>query len=265
MPLFLLMLLVAIALAVSPPAHAATSAMSIYPSRHAVTVAPGGRETLSVTVANTGDAPLRIRAYEADWTLDPVGALTFLPVGQGTHSAHRMVAVTPSQFVVPAGRSQQVRFQLAVPVGTLGGEYHDMIFFETSPVRGGQTRTGARMLFNQRIGVTLYVAVPPVRHEATVTGLQYLPPGHGQPARLALALQNLGNAHVRAYGKLRLALPDGHPVFEKTADDLVVLRESRRCFYLPLNGPLAPGRYHATVWLDYGGNETIEAETELRL
>jgi hypothetical protein len=121
------------------------------------------------------------------------------------------------------------------------------------------------MLFNQRIGVTLYVDVPPVRHEATVTGLSYMPPAKGKPARLGLALQNLGNAHVRAYGKLRLTLPDGRPVFEKTTDDLVVLRESRRAFYLPLSAPLAPGRYHATVSLDYGGNETIEAETELRL
>jgi hypothetical protein len=191
--------------------------------------------------------------------------MAFWPAGKVAHSAHKLIAVVPSQFVLAPGKTQRVRLQVAVPTGTAGGEYHGMVFFETGPQRTEVKRRGATMLFNQRIGETIYVAVPPVRKSATVKGLAYMPADKGQPPRIGLALQNLGTVHVRGTAKLTIAQPDGQPVLELPVTDLTLLRESKRLFYLPLKAPLAPGRYRAWLSFDYGGEALVQAETHVAI
>jgi P pilus assembly chaperone PapD len=260
-----LALVAACLLAAPVPAEAGLSALSIFPSRHALEVAPGSATTVSVNVVNNGDEPLRIRAYAADWTLGQTGEMAFWPAGKVPHSAHHLVAVAPAQFVLPPGKTQRVRLQVTVPPGTAGGEYHGMVFFETGPQRAEVKRRGATMLFNQRIGETIYVAVPPVRKQATVKGLAYMAPEKGQPPRIGLALENTGTVHVRGTAKLTIAQPDGRPVLALPVEDLTLLRESRRLFYVPLKAPLAPGRYRASLSFDYGGEALVEAETHLAI
>lgn len=249
----------------APVAEAAPSSMAVYPSREALVVRPGESQTFSVTVANPGQATLRVRAYLSDWGLKPDGQLLFLPVGKSAHSAADMVTFTPSQFVLEPDRSQSVRVTISVPPDTAGGEYHCMVFFESVAPPASAREPGTTFRFNQRIGNTIYVAVPPFNRLATIAALAYLPPTKRQPSRVGIALRNMGRVHVRAAGKLRLERQDGQLVLQKSLSDLPVLRESQRLFFIPMEEQLPTGRIKATLTLDYGGEELIEAVTHFEL
>jgi P pilus assembly chaperone PapD len=225
-------------------------------------VGAGEQETFGVTVANPGKVPLRVRAYVSDWNSTLTGDMEFLPVGKAPHTAAGYLKVTPSQFVVPAGQAQTVRISATVPAGQEAGERHGIVFFETTPPQAPRKSQGTNVLFSQRIGCTVYVDVGAVKRQATVTGLAYFPPKDKQPARVGVALDNLGTAYVRGAGELTVEDAETGAVVEKKAvNEVFALRESRRLYFTPLAKPLGTGRYRLRLKLDYGGDEVIEAES----
>ncbi|MBO9540757.1 hypothetical protein J7643_09225 [bacterium] len=252
-----------LSLAWASPAKAGLSSLSIFPARQELVVTPGENQAFSVTVANSGKDALRVRAYYSDWGLHPSGEMLFLLPGKSAYSAQRFVTFSPAQFVLLPNQQQAVRVNVAVPAGVEPGEYQGMLFFETTPPQVPTKKGRSMILFSQRLGDTLYVAVPPFERQATIGGVAYLPPKGKAPARVGLVLENPGKVHVRCSGVVKLSRPDGTTVAELKIEDVALIRESKRLLQLPLEKDLAPGRYQAQVSLDYGGEEALEAETFL--
>lgn len=250
--------------ALVPPAYAAERALAVYPSREELVVRPGEVQAFSVTVANPGEVALHVHAYLADWTLMPDGTLVFLPAGRSAHTAVDWIHFSPSRFVLAPNQSQTVRVSVSVPAGIPGGEGQSMLFFESQPTAATHQAGGATLLISQRVGNTIYVAVPPYARKATVTAMAYLPPKGRTPARLGLVLADLGTVHVRFTGKLKVRDASGKLVANHTITDLPVLRESKRMVFVPLAHALPPGVYRAHLTLDYGADRMIDARGQLR-
>lgn len=251
-----------VALLAPLPASAALTSLSVYPSRMELAATSGAQQTFGVTVANPGKQPLRVRTAVADWNSTLTGDMEFLAAGQAPHSAAAMLKVTPAQFVVAPGQSQIVRITADVPEGTPDGQRHGIVFFETTPPQMPRKNQGTNVVISQRLGCTVYVDVGAVRRRATVTGLAYFPPKDKQPARIGVALDNLGTAYVRGAGELTVTNAEtGVVVEKKPVAELFALRESRRLHFTPLAKPLGPGTYRLRLTLDYGGDEVIEAES----
>lgn len=143
----------------------------------------------SFKVVNLGDAPLRLKVSVAHFGLDEDNRLVTLPPTE--QSADQWLVITPLEFVIEPTRSQTVRFAVRPRAKPVPGEHRAMIFLEEQP-----PEDKALVMRNlARIGVGVYVNVPPVERRARLHCMDVL--WQGREAVGALDVESLGNAHVR--------------------------------------------------------------------
>lgn len=143
----------------------------------------------SFKVVNLGDAPLHMRVSVAHFGLDEENRLVTLPPTE--QSADSWLVITPLEFVVEPQKSQTVRFAVRPRVKPTPGEHRAMIFLEEQP-----PEDKALVMRNlARIGVGVYVNVPPLERHAKVHCVDVR--WQGRDAVGLLEVESLGNAHVR--------------------------------------------------------------------
>lgn len=241
-------------------ALAAAGGIAVSPPRFDILLS-GPTAAESFKVVNLGDEPLRMKVTVTHFGLDEANQLVSLPPSE--QSADSWLVVTPLEFVVEPQRSQTVRFAVRPRVKPTPGEHRAMIFLEEQP-----PEEKALVMRNlARIGVGVYVNVPPVERRAKLHCVDVR--WHGREAIGLLDVESLGNAHVRpdiawiVWPQARFPGRAGTPVTRTAAGevqtptgavraglvpDIPFLPGTRRMLRFSL-GRLEPGEY----WVELAG------------
>lgn len=252
-----------LSLCAATPARAGIS-FTVSPMMSEIEVKPGTSHTGVFTVIHDlpegkkadGVAPLNLRLYAADWSLDRKGNPQFVKAGTLPGSCSNWIQVSPTTVSVPAGERQEVRFTINVPAEAQG-TFRTVIMFETIPE---PPKNGERAIaINGRIGSTLYVLAGPQSRRARITGLS------AAPEVTTLTVENTGTSHVRLKGVLQFKDAAGKMVQEVPLPGGVVLPGTNniRELTVPMPAPLPRGHYTVTAIVDYGGEVLIGARSKV--
>ncbi len=256
----------AIVLLVGPLAGSARADLSIdvSPIRIEVRAKPGSEYTDAVRVQNTGDEPVRLKAYVEDWTLSQAGMPLFRPAGTISRSATSWIAWAPADFLIEPGQAEYVRFTLDVPPDTRAGGFHGALILESLPFSQGEPQRRA-MFIRGRMAVMLYVAIGNPRREARIVSLS--PVVREEGPCLRLEIQNTGEDFVRLAGDVVYFVDDPEMPMTERAElpDVPVLPGSSRTVEIEI--PRAGWRDDALarVTLDLDGIGQLIGECPLRL
>ncbi|MGC8916443.1 MAG: fimbrial biogenesis chaperone [Thermoanaerobaculum sp.] len=236
-------------------ATAYAGGIGVSPPRFDITL-EGPTAADAFKVVNLGESPLHLKVSVAHFGLDEENRLVSLP--PTPQSADQWLVVTPLEFVIEPGKTQTVRFAVRPRVKPEPGEHRAMIFLEEQPPQDRPFAT----LNLARVGVGVYVNVPPVERQARVHCVDF----RWLAGKLwaALDISSLGNAHVRPQAFFVVwpekAFPGtvgSHPVQKEpggpvavpegaslagAVPDIPVLPQTRRTLRFIL-GSVPPGEY----------------------
>jgi len=222
---------------------------------------PGVPQTGVITITNTTratpgtDAPLHLRAYPVDWTLNRAGTPQFAPAGSLAESCSKWITISPIEFDVSAGQSTQVRYTFTVPAGATGC-WRTMIMFQMVPPPDPTKRQA--LAVSGRIGSAIYVEVGPQVKRLRITQFQ------ATPKNVSLTVQDTGNSHVRLKGVLQFADSTGAIAKQVDLPGALVLDgvDNQRDF--TFDTPSLPsGTYTVTTLIDYGADALLGARTHV--
>ncbi|BCW93097.1 MAG: molecular chaperone [Acidobacteriota bacterium] len=243
------------------PGCALAGAIAISPPRLDITLT-GTQAAEAVKVVNLDTNPIRLKVSVAHWRLDEHNRVEVIP--PTPQSADQWLLITPLEFVVEPGKFQTLRILVRPRVKPEVGEHRAMIFLDEQPpdTKEFATRNLAR------IGVGVYVWVPPVERKAI---FHCADAGYFQKPMALLDLESTGNAHVRPAvqfvvwpkekfpgkaGTVKVQESPSSPVVVPAGavaaglvPDIPVLPGTRRKIVFPLAESLPAGEY----WLDLSG------------
>jgi len=254
-----------IVLSAAAPARADIS-FSLAPMTCEIEAKPGSQTTGTLLVSHDVPdgkkakdiAPLILRLYTADWSLDRKGNPIFAKPGTIPGSASAWIKVNPVNLTIPAGEKSEVRYTVDVPQGAQG-TFRSVIMFESAPA----PRTdGDRVItINGRIGATLYVHAGPQSKRARISAFTVT------PETSVLTVENTGSSHVRLKGQLQFRDESGKMVQQVDLPGGVVLPGEPNVREVSVATPKLPaaGIYTVTAVLDYGGEVLIGARSKVTI
>jgi hypothetical protein len=224
-------------------AHAADIGLS--PPRLELTVEPGETVTETVTLLTDAVDDQQIQVELDDFTLDPEGNLTTLPVGSLDSSSAAWITPELTDFVLAGGEGRDFRVSVTVPNDvSLEGTYHAMVFFTVVPA---PTETsGIGVVTTTRIGLTIYVTVASTEKN-TAELVDFF---QNDDKTMTFAIANTGNTIMRLGGQIELRDEAGETKYVVEVPDVPVLRESERDVTLDLPAAMEPGFYVALALIE---------------
>lgn len=155
----------------------------------------GPARTYSFRLINYTKVPKRVAVTVSNWTMDASGTIATAPTTE--QSLDPWIEINPTQFTIPAGESQVVRFAIRPAVPLSPGEHRAMVFFAEQPLPGEIAKPATlRVLF--RIGAAIYAHVGPVHADGQVDAVTVSARG------ATFTLQSTGNATARMHGQYAL-------------------------------------------------------------
>ncbi|HEX5473681.1 MAG TPA: hypothetical protein VFX12_03380 [Vicinamibacterales bacterium] len=230
--------------------------------------AANGQTTQAVTITNTGDQAVRVRAALSDWSLSNAGSPQFATATDVRYSATPWVRIAPPEQVVEPNHDATVRFTLAVPADAAPAGYRTAILFDFEPASAPPVSSRHQILVKSRIATLIYVNVgePPVAVDLTDLQIRQRP---HQPTQIVAQLKNTGRRSVRTRGTLSLYDGSGALVRQTVVPDVPVLPESEREVAIstvdPSQPALPPGTYRVEVKIDVGAAAVLVGETTLKV
>ena len=249
------------------PAAAQASA-EVSPLRVELNSAPGGTTTQAITVSNTGNGAIRVRAEISDWYLSRDGSPQFADATDTRYSASAWMRIAPPEQVIDPGKNATVRFTMTIPADAEPAGYRTSILFEFHPANHEPLARGRGVTVRSRIGTLIYVNVgePPAAVELTDLMTR---PRPDQPTQIVAVLKNTSRRTVRTRGTLTVYDKSGAAVSESIVPDVPVLPESEREVPIPAIDPDKPtlpaGDYRVEVKIDVGLPALIVGETTLKV
>lgn len=113
---------------------AASAQLFLEEGKVVLAVEPGERVNKSITVANTTDKEINVKAYwqDFDYQAPYEGAKAFTPEGTSKYTAAKMVSYSPLTFKLPGFGKQKIEYSINVPADAKGG-YYGVLFVERQP------------------------------------------------------------------------------------------------------------------------------------
>jgi P pilus assembly chaperone PapD len=247
---------------------AAQTSVEVSPLRIELQSAPGGSTTQAITLSNTGNAPVRVRATLSDWDLSRTGSPEFLDASDSRYSASAWIRIAPPEQVIDAGKEATVRFTLTIPANADPAGYRSSILFEFHPAGNASVARGRGIAVVSRIGTLIYANVgqPPAAVDLTDLQTRALPE---QPVQIVAVLKNTSRRTVRTKGTLTVYDQSGAAVSQSSVPDVPVLPESEREVAIPAINPDKPslpaGDYRVEIKIDVGLPALIVGETTLKV
>jgi len=245
----------AVHVSLSSPLLCQTPAFSVNPGKMELEVNPGTEKTAAFEIT-AASAPVpergRIMVSQTDWSILEDGSLTFKQPGSSQEpSASSWITFSPSAFTLESAQTQLVRITVTVPQKTPPGVYRTGLFVQERP-SATPPEAGLRVI-NVRVRYVflLYVIVPPVSSHAELVNLE-ADTSNGPP-QLICEMKNTGNRHARplVFWSIRR---DGVAETEsrgKVEATVLLPDATMREAYSLQQLSLAPGRYQASVFVDF--------------
>lgn len=248
---------------------AASNTLKVSPVRSDVSVKPGEKGVVKITVTNLTNEEIVVRPIQNDFISgDEKGtpsiildADQFAP----THSLKRFLA--PLQDIrIPANKSKIVEVTITVPATTQAGGYFGAIrFAPANPGSGGQVNT------NASVASLILLTVPgDAVEKLNLTEFMLLQGGKEgggllnspNDLKMTLRFENKGNVQLGPFGKVSVTQGD-KVIYDtdfnnKTPSD-VILPDSARRWDLPLENIGSFGHYTVSATFTYGTkNQSID-------
>jgi hypothetical protein len=226
------------AAALALPALAAASAAQAYVSPLVVETSPA-----TITIANTGTQPLRLKLEQADFDQDAAGRTIFGAVGSSAHTCSGRLRVGQVPTQIPA--RGEVQLAVAVDAGAQACWGAVVIQFSTGFAAAG------------RIGVKVYAVHPGAERSADVTSIRLT------AGTLQAEIFNTGSTPLRPHGRIEVRTPQGAVVSTMAVEAFGLHPGVRRWATVPLEKHLAPGRYVVLALFDIGARDLIAGEARI--
>ena len=245
------------------PARAQVS-MSVMPIRAELAVQPGETKTQLIQVENPSEQPLRLSIAVADWSIDASGTPLFVKRGSlPEFSMSAWIEVNPTQFEVPPGSIQTVRYTVTVPPGIPAGSYRTVMLVESLPDFDRASLVRVAQL-SARIGVIVYNRIGDVEPEVEVVAQEMFDDPESPGAqKLRLRFRNPGVMHYRVNGESRIVDATGSVLQQLRVPDTVVLPRSERDIIVELERAVSHPYFTIVSQLDVGLPDLLEVETRI--
>ncbi|MBD2500233.1 fimbrial biogenesis chaperone [Anabaena azotica] len=245
------------ALVLGMPAAQALN-IGVSPSRIEIKVNNQGRSQ-SIRVVNYSSETAEFKTTVNSWVMNDKNKLQ--EVAGDAQSLAQWIVFTPSQFKVPPGGSQTVRFSVRPKVQPSPGEHRAIISFEEVSPTPQAAKGSVRVV--GKVGVVVYASVGEIKRIGTLNSVNVDTKPNAVNA--AFDISNQGNGHVRLTGQYavwpaakypgaeatkpiaNLGKPDTK-ITEPVADigflpSTPVMPSDRRKILLEITKKLAPGNY----------------------
>lgn len=149
-------------------------------------VVPGERINKSITISNTTDQEISVRAYWQDFEYQSPydGSKAFVPQGSTKLSASHMITFSPLDFKLPGFGKQKIDYTISVPQTAKGG-YYGVLFLEKAadPL---QAQMGLSLV--TRVGSLFFIETKDKSKHSEVGNVQIV------SDKITGTFKNLGNA-----------------------------------------------------------------------
>lgn len=166
--------------------------------------------------------------------------------------------VTPSEFTLKPGQSQEVVASITIPSkGAVGGRYGSFLFSVGTSQKSGQAA------LSQQVASLFLVRISGAVTES-LSIKDFIAPKFSEfgPIPLSLTFSNSGNVHTKAYGLVNVTNMLGQKVQDIVVRGTNIFPGSDRIVNVDLTDKYLFGQYKATAIIYYGEkNETVLGAT----
>jgi hypothetical protein len=216
-----------------------------------LTMAPGASRTLTVDIANDGNATIAARTYAAD-------VYTIINGGFGGRLRNEAQTGTTGWLDYPTdilrlspGERTDRRFTVAVPAAAGPGEYITSIVLENDQPVTDDHSVGMDQVYRQAVAVV--VTVPGQRAPGLVIGgASHLIVAGTSVVRVAV--ENTGNIRLKPLVAFTLTELGGSDISQATIQMDTFYARTATFVEFPLAAPLRPGAYTVRLTVGDAGN-----------
>jgi len=228
---------------------------------------PGAHFKSAIRVSNTGLVAGRANLYSTDATTGATSGTVYLGRDRTPNEVGAWINLSASSFILGAGQSRLISFNVAPPKNVRPGEHVGGIAVEVtplniirSPVQKGQMQIRTRII--TIVAVELIFPGSTIQ-SLSATGVQA--GGANNYQTLSLKLQNKSTIMVKPHGTLELfnargSLLQSMPVMMDT-----FLPNTSINYPIYLKQTLEAGKYQAQLTLQYGDNHTLSYHTSFSI
>ncbi len=155
-----------------------------------------------------GNEPMRFRAYPGYFTISEKSEMVMKQSSNDPHDISGKIRFVPSEFTVPAGKSQKVRVNIANIKSLPDGESRAVLYLEdvnakelSIPYSGGGG-IGAQLILKTRVGVPVYVDKGNFQKKADIEYLNIVKDKNGLYTEMKIL--STGNSKVRYNGTFQI-------------------------------------------------------------
>ncbi|MGB3651080.1 MAG: fimbria/pilus periplasmic chaperone, partial [Rivularia sp. (in: cyanobacteria)] len=108
----------------------------------------------TIKIVNLDKKPVMMKAFVRSWTINKDGDMEIVQSTEQT--LDQWIVFTPSQFTIPAGSSQTVRFAIRPKVEPKPGEHRAVLYLQEVPSQASQTESSNSVTTVGRLGIIIY-------------------------------------------------------------------------------------------------------------
>lgn len=219
-----------------------------------LTVDPDDSVVGSITVHNTSDAPITVRAYWEDFEYQPPyqGKKNFLPAGSTSNSMSDWIQFSPRDFPLAPYSKKEIKYSIKTPPEIKGGHY-GVLFIEKA-VEGTKERVGVNIV--TRVGSLFFLE--PVNKERKA----HLSKISTDQSNLKGSITNDGDIIVIPHGVFYTMGSDGLVVDRGEIANYYLPPTKDAAFELTTAQDLAPGKYTMVLTFDLGEGQPLVKEID---
>ncbi len=210
--------------------------------------------TCAVEVKGDAKVPMRFKAYAGYFEITDQAGMEIKKSSDNPHDISKKVRFVPSEFTVPAGKTQKLRINVANIKSLPEGESRAVLFIEDVNVKEidvpNNMGIGAQLILKTRVGVPIYVDKGKYVKQAVVEYFNVVKGKDGQYSEVKLV--STGNCRVRYGGRFQIIkgkkLIDEYPIDGKVVgnNNFYVAKQK-----IVTDKIKEPGDYTLRMILDY--------------
>ncbi len=234
--------------------------ISVSPPRIYYNLTPGETGSQKILISNISkNTALNLSLTFNDWKYDDQGNNLMLPPDSLTNSCANWLTVTGgTYFSLDPGENKEIELMMNVPLQPkdIGNVQTALLFVTQMNPVDGVNEKGAAIKINVRSGIKIYrKGSAPELKKVEIEKLLF----DKEKNCLALTFNNKGNTWINGNVKTSLFNQTSGKETNLKTTSFYTLPDDHRIMYIPLDQRLDKGQYIATVMLDYGDDNNIEA------
>ncbi len=233
--------------------------IELSPPSQEVIANPGETVKVKIAVRNPSKQTLPISTRVEDFTAEGEEGQVQL-VDKSPYSVTGWSTVTPKNFTLGAGESQDIVATVSVPKDAAGGRYGSVVF---SVGKTGEKEKGSGANLAQELASLFLLRISgPVTEDLQLSSFSAPYFSDKGPIPFSIKLKNDGNIHVRTVGLVNVT-----DMFNKKVEDVVikstnVFPKANRILQASLDKKFLMGKYTATAIVYYGSkNQSLTSTT----